>query len=431
MGSELPTPSLWAVLPFAVLLVAIALGPLLTPVTWPRHYPKVSYALAATTLAYYLFGLHAFERVLHAAQEYVSFIMLIGSLFVVSGGTHLNVKGEAKPRLNVIFLFIGALVSNLLGTSGASMLLIRPWIRMNKYRITAYHIVFFIFIVANVGGCLTPIGDPPLFLGYLKGIPFWWVAQHCWRIWAIAVGFLLLVFFILDSGNYRRAPKQVRHQLAAAEEQWRFEGLANILFVLVVLGAVFVKHPPFLREGLMLLAAAGSWLTTKKPIHAANHFTFHPIEEVAILFFGIFATMMPALDLVQANAHRLGQPSPAAFYWGCGFLSSILDNAPTYLTFLSAAVGVSVQSHAGLGKADDLALVLGNPAFNQFLLAISIGAVFFGANTYIGNAPNFMVKSIADHQRVHTPGFMGLLFKYTSPCMGPLLVLIWLLFFRN
>jgi len=155
MGSELFTPNPLAVLPFVLLLLAIARGPLVLPVTWPRHYPKVAYTLAATTLAYYLFGLHAFGRVLHAGQEYVSFIMLIGSLFVVSGGIHLNVKGQAKPLLNVIFLFIGALVSNLLGTTGASMLLIRPWIRMNKYRITAYHIVFFIFIVANVGGCLT------------------------------------------------------------------------------------------------------------------------------------------------------------------------------------------------------------------------------------------------------------------------------------
>ena len=465
------------ILPFGVLLAVIALGPLAAPAWWHRHYGKVACALGAVTLAYYLFGLQAHERVLHVAHEYVSFIALIGSLFVVSGGIHISVKGEATPRANVVLLLVGAVIANVLGTTGASMLLIRPWIRMNKYRITAHHIVFFIFIVSNAGGCLTPIGDPPLFLGYLKGIPFWWVAEHCWPMWAVGVGALLAIFYLVDTLNYRRAPKAVRAELAEPRDQWRFEGLANLGFLAVILGAVFINHPPLLREGLMAAAAAGSYFTTRPHVHEANHFNFHPIQEVAILFLGIFATMMPALDWLQLHAQDVMGDHPAAgwFYWGSGALSSVLDNAPTYLSFLSAIFGSFIDpdivgqvqhliqtggtdlaavsgAHAEENKRTFLALrqyhadalaskaasldeigicyLLGNLKFNAYILAVSIGAVFFGACTYIGNGPNFMVKAIADQQKVHTPTFLGYVFKYTLPVLLPVLGLIWLLFFR-
>jgi Na+/H+ antiporter NhaD/arsenite permease-like protein len=476
MGHHIIEPNPWMILPFALLLGTIALAPVWARDWWLRHYPKVAYVLGAITLAYYVFGLHAYERILAVGHEYVSFIVLIGSLYIVSGGIHITVKGEATPLSNTLFLLLGALLANLLGTTGASMLLIRPWIRMNKYRITAYHIVFFIFIVSNVGGCLTPVGDPPLFLGYLKGIPFWWVAEHCWPMWAVGVGFLLALFYILDTGNYLRAPRKVRAQQTEAPERWRFDGLWNIAWLAVILGAVFLSRPVFAREVLMAGAAVGSWFTTKKEVHEANRFDFHPIQEVAILFVGIFATMMPALDWLQGNAARMGQPSPALFYWGSGVLSSLLDNAPTYLSFLSAAFGLFIdaeiiekvqhliQNHGAdlanltgphaesirntfealqkyhaaalasgkIGTEEiEVAFLLGNTAFNQYILAISIGAVFFGANTYIGNGPNFMVKIIADQQKIHTPGFGGFVFKYTLPCMGPMLILIWLLFFRG
>ena len=476
MGPELIEPNPWMTLPFGLLLLAIALGPLAFADFWARHYPKVAYALGAVSLAYYLGSLHAWERVLQVGHEYVSFIVLIGSLFVVSGGIHINVKGEATPRVNTVFLLVGALLANLLGTTGASMLLIRPWIRMNKYRITAHHIVFFIFIVSNAGGCLTPVGDPPLFLGYLKGIPFWWVALHCWPMWLVAMGYLLTVFYLLDSANYRRAPKEVRASVAEPPDQWRFEGLWNLLFLLVILCAVFINHPAFVREALMLAAAVGSYFTTGKAVHRANSFNFHPIQEVAVLFAGIFATMMPALDWLQVNAGKLASPSPGFFYWGSGTLSSVLDNAPTYLSFLSAAFGLfidpetfakvqalvqqhgtnlssvtggqegqirqtlqAVQQHhaaalaAGTVGPDQIntAFLLGNPTCNLYIVAISVGAVFFGANTYIGNGPNFMVKAIADHQKVHTPSFFGYAFRYALPYLGPLLVLVWLLFFRS
>src|SRR5205809_1029668 len=201
MGYE---PSAWMIVPFGLLLALIALAPLFFPDWWLKHYPKVAFALAAVTLSYYLFALPraAWSTVATTATDYVSFIALIGSLFVVSGGIHIIVKGEATPRANTIFLLIGAVIANVLGTTGASMLLIRPWLRMNKYRVTAHHVVFFIFIVSNVGGCLTPVGDPPLLLGYLKGIPFWWVAEHCWPMWGVAVAMLLAIFYVIDRGNY-------------------------------------------------------------------------------------------------------------------------------------------------------------------------------------------------------------------------------------
>ena len=419
MGPETIAPNPWMILPFAVLLGTIALAPLLAGKWWLKHYPKVAIGLGAITLGYYLFGLHAGTRVLHVAHEYVSFIALIGSLFVVSGGIHIRVKGEATPTVNVIFLLVGALLANVLGTTGASMLLIRPWIRMNKYRITAHHIVFFIFIVSNVGGCLTPIGDPPLFLGYLKGVPFWWVAEHCWPMWAVGLGILLATFFVVDMLNFRRAPKSVRAK-ETEQETWCFDGLGNVFFLLVILGSVFISNPIFLREALMIGAAAGSYFTTKKPVHEANHFNFHPIQEVAILFIGIFATMIPALDWLELNAAKLGEPTPGFFYWGSGILSSALDNAPTYLSFLSALIGATHNS--------DIHHLLATNGIS--VVAISVGSVFFGACTYIGNGPKFMVKSIADQQKVHAPSFLAYIFKFTLPFLLPMLVIVWLIFFR-
>ena len=477
MGHETISPNPWMMLPFAVLLGTIALAPLLAGPWWSKHYPKVAIGLGVVTLCYYCFGLHAYQRVLHVGQEYVSFIALIGSLFVVSGGIHINVKGEATPMTNVLFLLFGALIANVLGTTGASMLLIRPWLRMNKYRVTAHHVVFFILIVSNVGGCLTPIGDPPLFLGYLKGVPFLWVAEHCWPMWATGLGILLGMFFVVDTLNFRRAPKAVRN-VETAHKDWRFDGMGNVFFLLVILGAVFINKPVFLREGLMIAAALGSYFTTRKPIHEANDFNFHPIKEVAILFIGIFATMIPALDWLQVNAAALmgGSPQPQFFYWGSGVLSSVLDNAPTYLSFLSASYGACIdpqlvthvqeliQVHgpklmsavaaepepvrntcAAIAEhypkmlssyVVDLehikiAFLIGNAAFNKFIVAISVGSVFFGANTYIGNGPNFMVKSIADQQKVNTPSFIGYILRYTLPFMVPMLAIVWWIFFRG
>jgi Na+/H+ antiporter NhaD/arsenite permease-like protein len=415
-------PNPWMILPFALLLGMMAFAPSFAGNWWSRHYSKIALGLGTITLGYYLFILQASDRVLHVAHDYVSFIVLIGSLFVVSGGIHIRVKGEATPLANVIFLFVGAVVANFLGTTGASMLLIRPWIRMNKYRVTAHHIVFFIFIVSNVGGCLTPIGDPPLFLGYLQGVPFWWVAEHCWPMWAMGIGLLLAIFYVVDRINFARAPREIR-KMETEQETWKFDGLMNLAFLAVILGAVFISKPIFLREAVMLAAAFGSYFTAEKSVHEANRFHFRPIQEVAILFIGIFVTMMPALDWLGANAHGLlGQnPGAGVFYWGTGALSSTLDNAPTYLGFLSALFGTSGAN--GMGE-----LLSGN-ALN--LVAISVGAVFFGAATYIGNGPNFMVKAIADHEKVRTPTFLEFVFRFALPFLLPVLLMVWLIFFRS
>ena len=324
-----------------------------------------------------------------------------------------------------MFLLLGATLANVIGTTGASMLLIRPWIRMNRYRVTAFHIVFFIFIVCNVGGCLTPIGDPPLFLGFLKGVPFWWVLEHCLNAWLVAVLALIGIFYVIDAMNFRRAPKSVRAGQTASET-WKFRGGFNVFFLLVILIAVFISHPAGLREGLMIAAAAGSWFTTRKEIHEANHFNFHPIKEVAWLFLGIFATMVPALDFLEHHAAELGLNSGMKFFWLTGVLSGFLDNAPTYLTFLAAALGNQGMS---LGNAADVQRFAGEQGGQ--LLAISLGAVFFGALTYIGNGPNFMVKAIAQQAEVKVPTFFGYLLRFAVPFLLPVLLLIGMLFFSR
>lgn len=438
MFGAIGEPNPWSILPFGLLLAMIALAPLFFFHWWEKHYPKVAYALGGITLAYYLlpprlFGLGDYHEVTHTAEHYLSFICLVGSLFVVSGGIHIKVKGEATPLVNVIFLLFGAVIANFLGTTGASMLLIRPWIRMNKYRITAHHIVFFIFIVSNAGGCLTPIGDPPLFLGYLKGIPFWWVWQNCWPMWLVGISLLLGIFYAVDIVNYRKAPKKVREALAEPRDEWHFEGGVNLLFLGLILLSVFLSppdYPKFLREAIMIAAAAGSYFVTQKRIHEANHFNFEPIREVAILFVGIFATMMPALAWLKANAGQWGEVTPSFFYWGTGLLSGVLDNAPTYLSFLNAAEGIFAERQEAALSQIPVTELLKNPEFNRYIVAISVAAVFFGANTYIGNGPNFMVKSIADHQKIHAPSFLGYVFKYTLPIMIPVVAVIWWIFFR-
>lgn len=418
-----PHPGMIA--PFLIMLLAIALMPFIAKHWWERNFPKVALALGATTVAYYVFGLGAGARMLHVAHEYVSFIALIGSLFVVSGGIVIRVKGESTPAINCFFLFVGAVLANVIGTTGASMLLIRPWIKMNKYRITTFHIVFFIFIVSNVAGCLTPIGDPPLFLGYLKGVPFWWTLEKLWPAWLLGVALLLAVFYVFDRLNFLRAPRDVR-EMETAQEQWRFDGLKNLLWLAVILVAIFLRNPPFLSEALMIGAAVGSYFMTPKPIHEANDFNFHPIREVAWLFVGIFATMVPALDYLEANAKSLGLSSPNTFYWLTGSLSALLDNAPTYLTFLAAAMGLHDLTLNDPAQVRQL--VAAQP---RELIAISLGAVFFGAMTYIGNGPNFMVKSIADHAKVHCPSFFAYTIKYAFPILLPILAVVSLLFFSE
>lgn len=418
-----PHPAM--LLPFAAMLLAIAVAPLVLKHHWERHYHTVSAALGAIAIFYYAFVLKNWERIGHAAHEYVSFIVLIGALFVIAGGIHIGVRGEAKPWGNCLFLLLGALIANVIGTTGASMLLIRPWIRMNRYRFTHFHTVFFIFIVSNIGGCLTPIGDPPLFLGYLKGVPFWWVLEHCWQAWCVGVGGLLALFFVVDRCNFLRARATVREE-KTREEKWRFSGLHNLGFLAILLAAVFIKSPAGLREAIMAACAVASYLTTRKEDHAANDFSFAPIKEVAWLFAGIFATMMPALDFLALQSGRIGIHSEMQYFWLTGALSSVLDNAPTYLAFLASAFG---SAGLNLDAPADVTQFLA--AHDHLLIAISLGAVFFGAGTYIGNGPNLMVKAIAEQAGVKAPGFFGYVLRYALPILLPFFAVVSLLFFSK
>ncbi|MDD5711557.1 MAG: sodium:proton antiporter [Smithellaceae bacterium] len=433
-------------LPFVLLLLAIALMPFINASWWGKNYPWVALALGAVSVCYYLFFLRNGCRIADTATEYISFIALIGSLFVVSGGIHIRIKGRSTPVANVMLLAIGAALSNLLGTTGASMILIRPFIRMNKYRISGYHIVFFIFAVSNIGGLLTPIGDPPLFLGYLKGIPFFWVIGKVWVIWLFALALVLSVFYLMDRHYYKKVASELEREIEAQGEKALVEGIHNVIFLAIIIGAVFLKEP--LREIIMIGAATASYFSTDRSIHDGNDFNFLPIKEVAILFAGIFATMVPALDWLELNAGMLGITAPAQFYWGSGMLSSFLDNAPTYLNFLTAAFGLHglsiddpMHMRAMLGtlppgEISHLHFISTNVTKPiaadswRYIQAISVGSVLFGAMTYIGNGPNFMVKAIAEHSQVKMPTFLGYMVKYSLPVLVPVYALIWYLFFR-
>jgi len=419
--NTLPGPFL--LLPFVLLLLAIALMPFVAHHWWERQHPKVSVLLGSITVLYYLFFLHGEERLVETLHEYVSFIVVMASLFTVAGGIHIMVKGEATPFRNLLFLLFGAVLANFVGTTGASMLLIRPWVRMNKYRITGFHTVFFIFLISNVGGGLTPIGDPPLFLGFLKGIPFWWTLQNLWKPWFLVVGLLAGIFYVMDRRNFLRAPRMVREE-ETRSETWAVEGGANLLPLGVILVAVFLPTP--WREIVMAAAAFISWLLTPRAIYDKNDFSFAPIKEVAWLFLGIFATMVPALDYLEHHATALAYTLDLGsmhFYYFTGILSSLLDNAPSYLAFLSVELGI--QGGSFNNPQDVLRVATQSPAH---LIAISLGAVFFGAMTYIGNGPNFMVKSIVSEAGVKTPGFFGYLLHYAIPILLPVLVLAGWLF---
>jgi len=406
LGHTLP---LWSVLPFAGMLLSIALIPLISPRFWARHFGKVSLAFGAPMAAFFLVA--DYHELLHTAIEYFSFIVLLGALFTISGGILLKGTLRGRPVVNCAFFGVGAVIANLLGTTGASMLLIRPLLRANAHRKKKAHvIIFFIFVVANIGGSLTPIGDPPLFLGYLKGVPFFWTLENLWYFWLFANSLVIGVFYLLD----RRMLRSEEAEEGGIDEgvgervPLSMEGTWNFLLLGVVIAAVFFPTP--WREVLMLSASAVSVWKTPKPVREQNEFTWHPIEEVAILFAGIFATMIPALLILKARGGELGVTEPWHFFWVTGSLSSFLDNAPTYLTFLSLAQGLS-------GPAD----VVGVAA--PILKGISTGAVFMGANSYIGNAPNFMVKSIAESSGIRMPSFLGYM-AYSAVVLLPIFVLV-------
>lgn len=426
----LPSPLM--IIPFILLLLMIATGPLFYKHFWENHYPKVSILLGLVVVAYYIFYLQNYHSLMHTLSEYISFIALLSSLFVASGGILIKVDRKSTPLANVIFLAFGAVISNIIGTTGASMLLIRPFIRMNKERIEPYHIIFFIFIVSNVGGALTPIGDPPLFLGFLSGVPFFWVIDNIWFIWIPAVLLILLAFYLFDIRNKKDSKSHINYS-----GKIQVKGLKNLIYLGIIIIAVFIDpqvipwvpklgNMPFgLREIIMFAVVYFSYKTADNQILKDNEFDFEPIKEVAYLFVGIFATMVPALEIIAHEANAMGDKLNAGvFYWATGALSSVLDNTPTYMNFLSAAMGK--YSLIVTDKAQVLHFVSVDIIY---LRAISVAAVFFGAMTYIGNGPNFMVKSISERAGITMPSFFAYVIKYSVIILLPIFTIIWLLFF--
>ncbi len=438
---------LWMAIPFALLLVLIAVMPL-TPHKikhlWEKFYPHVAIFLGVAVAIFYSVSIESGHvAVWHSLKEYISFIALVGSLFVISGGIVIHFKGDASPQTNVIFLFVGALLANLIGTTGASMVLIRPWLRMNKERISALHVVFFIFIVSNIGGALTPIGDPPLYIGYLRGVPFFWILENALLPWAFVVAALLAIFWFFDTRRYAKFLAEkggIPVKRFRGERAIDFRGIKNVGYLFVVVAAVFlpgqfsagtreILETFFVREIVMIGAAFASFFTTNPNIHHENKFSFEPIKEVGFLFIGIFLTMVPALAYLSANAKEIGETLSQAshYFFASGALSGFLDNTPTYANFFDL-----IKSQ--IDAPDDAARVsqmVSDGKEHALRVAISLGSVFFGALTYIGNGPNFMVKSIADASGVKMPTFFGYVGRFSLPILIPILILCAAFFLPN
>ncbi|KQU84401.1 sodium:proton antiporter [Variovorax sp. Root318D1] len=443
-GSKLS--AIWGV-PFAGLLLSIALMPLLAPSVWHHHYGKISAAWALAFLLPFA-AIHgaplAGSQLVHAmVEEYIPFIILLTALFTVAGGIHIRGNLHGAPGLNTAILAIGAVLASLMGTTGASMLLIRPLIRANDNRVSKAHVVvFFIFIVSNAGGSLTPLGDPPLFLGFLKGVDFFWTAQNILPETLFLVGLLLALFYVIDRHHYRKegvlpidpTPDTRRVGFDGAANFWL---LGGVVFLVLLSGIwktpvgfdVFGTHvglPGLVRDVGLIAITLLSFKTTSAKVHADNQFEWGPMAEVAKLFAGIFLTIIPVIAMLKAGANGPfaaviaavtkpdGQPDPAMYFWASGILSSFLDNAPTYLVFFNTAGG-------------DAATLM--TTYATTLAAISAGSVFMGANSYIGNAPNLMVKAIAESRGVRMPSFFGYM-GWSVAVLIPLFVLSTFIFFR-
>ena len=401
------TLSLWWVVPFIVMLLCIAVLPLAAEKWWHPNRNKaiVSAVLGLPVIGMFLYMDH--HAVLHTGEEFVSFIILLGALFVISGGIVIQTDLRATPLVNTAFLALGAILASFMGTTGAAMLLIRPLLETNSQRTKTLHtVIFFIFLVANIGGCLTPLGDPPLFMGYLAGVPFEWTFPLVAE-WGVVVGALLIIYFIFDTLMYTREPIAALEADKLEVKPTRIVGawLNTPLLIGVVLSVAFLNenYLPFkafpLWEGVLVALAVASWLGTRKEYREMNKFTFYPIIEVAALFVGIFATMIPAILILKARGAELGVTSPESFFWATGGLSAFLDNTPTYVVFFALAQGLGLKAGA---------VQVASTGVDEILLrAVSLGAVFMGAMTYIGNAPNFMVKAIAEERGMKMPSFFG------------------------
>ena len=453
LGSQLP---LWSCLPFAGMLLSIAFWPLIAPEFWHHHFPKISFVWALCLAGPFTYAYHgtAIYEIMHILlADYVPFIILLWSLYTVSGGILLRGTLRGTPIVNVTMLAIGTVLASWMGTTGAAMLMIRPFLRANKDRKNrTFMVVFFIFLVANVGGALTPLGDPPLFLGFLHGVSFFWTLKISPHMIAMA-SLLLVVYFGMDTYYYRKEKSELNLsgdniELDHQEDRvpLAMEGIHNFMFLAGIVGAVlfsgmvdwgelntFGVHrgiQDWIRDGMLIVMGILSLVTTSAKIRQDNEFSWFPIKEVAYLFVGIFITMIPCLLILKAGqngalAFLIDQvKQPVHYFWVTGTLSSFLDNAPTYLTFFNTALG---SFYAGMPEAQSVALLMTENSI--YLKAISTGAVFFGACSYIGNAPNFMVRSIAEESGTPMPSFFGYILKYSLVFLVPGFVVITWLFF--
>jgi len=448
MNHELGTlMGAWWAIPFAGMLLSIAFFPLLKPHFWECHYAKVTLFWSLLLAIPFLFvyrgdaGHHLLEVVL---VDYIPFLAILWALYTVASGILVTGTLHGTPLQNTLLLAAGGVMASWVGTTGASIVLVRPLIRAIKWRRHRAHtIVFFIFMVSNVCGALTPLGDPPLFLGFLHGVPFLWTLRLLPMMLVVALP-LLAVYFALDSWHYRHDPPR---KPDGGRESIGLVGWRNLFYLLAVVLVVFASGKwsagtvriagvecavmGLCRDGVLLMIGFMSFRTTPERIHRDNHFSWGPVKEVAILFAGIFITMIPVLAILRAGEHGALHPviaaarEPRHYFWLTGGLSSFLDNAPTYLTFFNTALGAL---EPGKPEAEAVRELL--TAHAHYLEAISCGAVFMGANTYIGNAPNFMVKSIAEHAGIRMPGFFAYILKYTIPVLMPLFLLVVFVFFR-
>jgi len=453
IGAILPV---WTIIPFAGMLLSIALCPLWTPHFWHDHYGKVSAFWAILFAVPFLFAFRgeALYHILHIYLiDYIPFIILLWALFTISGGIVVTGTLKGTPLVNSIMLLMGTVLASWVGTTGAAMVMIRPVIRANRDRQSKAHIIcFFIFLVANIGGALTPLGDPPLFLGFLHNVPFFWVTHAVLPHMLLAAGLVLTVFFLLDTFYYRKE-KRYETKKDEGEEKipLKIEGLYNLLFLAGVVGMVLMsgywkaghltvmgvemEYQNMLRDVMIVVMGFLSLRFTPWSLREANEFGWVPIVEVAKLFAGIFMTIIPAIAILKAGsggalAGLLAVVNqPAHYFWASGGLSSFLDNAPTYLTFFNMALGKIGLTEAAVPGALNAAASSANPVFIGYLKAVSAGSVFMGANTYIGNAPNFMVKSIAEEAGVAMPSFFGYMFQYSIPFLIPVFILVTYVFF--
>jgi len=413
-------PPLWTPVGFILMLLAIAIVPLAAGKLWEKNSHKAIVALALSIPIGAYIIINDWRALAYEMLEYVSFIVLLGSLFIISGGIYLHGNIHARPRNNVIMLGLGTLLSSVIGTTGASMLMIRPLISTNSERKYVMHsIIFFIFLVANIGGSLTPLGDPPLFMGYLRGVPFIWTFR-LWRIWLPTCGILLFIYYLTDSYFWKKESEESRRLDEKHELPLKLHGKINFLWLAGIIAIIYFGMASPFRELGMVAFCVISWFTTPKSVRAAHKFTFGPLIEVAVLFLGIFVTMVPALQLLRLHGASLGVVKSWHFFWAAGGLSSFLDNTPTYLVFLSLAEGLNLPR--------EVILTSGTGISNAVLAAISCGAVFMGANSYIGNGPNFMVKAIAEENSIKMPSFFGYMI-WSVGILEPIFILLTFIFF--